>query len=558
MKVKVLFFSILSILFSTWSNAQTPDYVAKYINKYKNLAIREQQRTGIPAAVKLAQGLYETAFGKSELCLNANNHFGIKCKNYWTGETYTYTDDRKDECFRKYNNDSSSYIDHSDFLKTNKRYAGLFTLDVKDYSSWAKELKRCGYATNPNYAQKIIDLIERYNLQQYTIAAIPDYGDYGDFEDQLENNNDEPLKNYYIQSEKNGIKGFYAKKGDLLLNAAYKFNIRYTKLLEINDLHDEPLVQDMFIYLHKKNKTGSVSQYKFGAGDRLIAVAQEFGIRLGALREYNKLRAGEEPLVGRILSLNGLPPVKKEIQKIVSNIKEELPTKEKTKENTSNEEIVVEEPKNTLVTPDVAITPKTQEAYNIANEPAIEETLKAEKPESVTVNTPQIETQEIAIAVKEDKAPEEPMSDLDRLKAKLDKSVYGKKNSEAIITNKKEEKLKSKEVSEVSEKENTAVEEKVYVTRPAASINASQEQLKKKITAYQKEKKEEQVVAKSRVEEPIKSHQAPVSKDKHIVKKGDTLFSIAKNNGLTTQELIKLNHLPANGAIQLGQTLKLK
>jgi flagellum-specific peptidoglycan hydrolase FlgJ len=164
--------STFLITISTVAFAQNEDKVLAYIEKYKALAMEEQLRTGIPAAIKLAQGIHETAAGSSELCQNANNHFGIKCKATWKGDTYTYTDDRKDECFRKYNDDYTSYKDHSDFLNNNPRYKTLFTYSTDDYKSWAHGLKKAGYATNPHYATRIIETVEKYNLNQYTLVAL--------------------------------------------------------------------------------------------------------------------------------------------------------------------------------------------------------------------------------------------------------------------------------------------------------------------------------------------------------------------------------------------------
>ncbi|MCD6064428.1 MAG: LysM peptidoglycan-binding protein, partial [Flavipsychrobacter sp.] len=123
------------------------DYITrakKYVEQYKELAIAEQRRTGIPAAVTLAQGIHETSAGNSELAINANNHFGIKCKKNWTGQKYTYTDDAPNECFRKYNSSVESYKDHSDYLSSQPRYASLFQLSPTDYFSWAIGLKKAG------------------------------------------------------------------------------------------------------------------------------------------------------------------------------------------------------------------------------------------------------------------------------------------------------------------------------------------------------------------------------------------------------------------------------
>lgn len=142
-----------------------------YIDQYKYIAISEMKRTGIPASIKLAQGLMESMSGRSELAINANNHFGIKCKNSWEGETYQYKDDDVDEkgeiihsCFRKYTAAEESYIDHSEFLTGRKRYKLLFDFDKTDYLSWARGLQNCGYATDPLYAEKLIVAIEKYQL----------------------------------------------------------------------------------------------------------------------------------------------------------------------------------------------------------------------------------------------------------------------------------------------------------------------------------------------------------------------------------------------------------
>lgn len=143
----------------------------RYIEQFKWIAVEEMQRTGIPASIKMAQALHESQSGRSELALNANNHFGIKCKANWNGETYQYKDDDKDNtgnlvfsCFRSYATAMESYYDHSDFLKYRPRYKELFDLPKTDYKAWANGLKKCGYATDPNYPDRLIRIIEKYNL----------------------------------------------------------------------------------------------------------------------------------------------------------------------------------------------------------------------------------------------------------------------------------------------------------------------------------------------------------------------------------------------------------
>ena len=149
----ILFFSTTGLLFSQKEKA------IAYIEKYRFIAMQEMQRTGVPAAITLAQGILESAMGESVLCKKSNNHFGIKCKTEWTGEKVYHDDDASQECFRKYNSPEESFKDHSDFLKNRPYYASLFKLDVTDYESWAVGLQKSGYATEKNYPQLLIKVI---------------------------------------------------------------------------------------------------------------------------------------------------------------------------------------------------------------------------------------------------------------------------------------------------------------------------------------------------------------------------------------------------------------
>jgi hypothetical protein len=163
---------VLPLLASLWIQAQKNDDVFDYINTYKELAMQEMVRSGVPASIKLAQGIHETLAGKSDLVIKSNNHFGIKCKATWAGNKVYHDDDARGECFRSYSSPSDSYMDHSNFLKGSQRYAFLFNLDPTDYKGWAYGLKQAGYATNIKYSQIIIKLIEDYNLQQYSLIAL--------------------------------------------------------------------------------------------------------------------------------------------------------------------------------------------------------------------------------------------------------------------------------------------------------------------------------------------------------------------------------------------------
>lgn len=166
--------SLVTILWSSMTIAPSNEEEAmQYIDYHKEIAVVEMYRSGVPASITIAQALLESNFGKSELAVNANNHFGIKCKSYWTGTTYYHEDDDLDEegrliesCFRAYQTVFDSYVDHSNFLTMTPHYMHLFDLPRTDYIGWARGLKRAGYATDPNYAEKLIRFIERYNLDR--------------------------------------------------------------------------------------------------------------------------------------------------------------------------------------------------------------------------------------------------------------------------------------------------------------------------------------------------------------------------------------------------------
>lgn len=166
--MKKIFFVFTALLFTLHLSAQYNEQdIKNYINQYKELAIWKMYEYKIPASITLAQGVFESACGTSRLATEGNNHFGIKCHKDWEGDTLKVDDDELQECFRKYATVEESYTDHSLFLTTRARYASLFQLDIMDYKAWANGLKAAGYATNPQYAQRLIDLIERFNIAQW-------------------------------------------------------------------------------------------------------------------------------------------------------------------------------------------------------------------------------------------------------------------------------------------------------------------------------------------------------------------------------------------------------
>jgi Mannosyl-glycoprotein endo-beta-N-acetylglucosaminidase/LysM domain len=278
--------------------------VEEYISTYRNVAVAEMKRSGIPASVTLAQGILETEHGNSELVKKSNNHFGIKCKSDWTGESVRHTDDAPNECFRKYPNAADSYKDHSDYLKTSPRYASLFQLDPSDYKGWAFGLKRAGYATNPRYPQIVISNIEKYNLQQYDtvtgeiatdVAIIKSVEDESVVKNAIAVSDNEEIKNALKANSKfNKLKALYASKGTSLLAIATAANIDLVKLLDYNDLKTDGLLkEDELIYLEKKNKQGNRDFSTSLQNETLRDVAQNNGVQLKTLMQLNSMRENE-------------------------------------------------------------------------------------------------------------------------------------------------------------------------------------------------------------------------------------------------------------------------
>lgn len=317
--------------FTAISRAQkiTP---TQYIEMYKDLAIAEMKRSGVPASIKLAQGIIETQAGNSWLVINSNNHFGIKCKNNWGGESVYYDDDEKGECFRKYPSAYDSYKDHSDFLRNNPRYGFLFKYDVKDYKSWAYGLKQAGYATSKTYTQHIISTIEKYHLEDVTLEGLRDKSSYAEYAASHHikeqpayavqtpgyskpgtTTNNKPLpepRNVTYPShgtfEINGRKAIYVAAGSSMIQLAKEHKIRLSRLVQYNDLpNDNPPGKAMVLFLQKKNKKGKTDYHLVAKGESMHDIAQAEGIQMRWLLRRNKMKEGDEPTPGQRLALNG-------------------------------------------------------------------------------------------------------------------------------------------------------------------------------------------------------------------------------------------------------------
>jgi flagellum-specific peptidoglycan hydrolase FlgJ len=218
------------VIQSTSKTVVTSNLINNYVLQYKDIAMSNMKKYGIPASIILAQGILESGAGKGDLALEANNHFGIKCHKDWLGETVRHDDDSAQECFRKYKEASESYRDHALFLVGKNRYATLFTYEKDDYKSWAKGLRTAGYATDPNYPDKLISYIERYNLHQYDCEVTgKNYkpSDKSIANSQASNSND---PNWYE-----------VQKGDTLYSISKKFNILVDDLKRKNNLSENTL-----------------------------------------------------------------------------------------------------------------------------------------------------------------------------------------------------------------------------------------------------------------------------------------------------------------------------
>lgn len=289
---KLAIFVVFSMLSMTaFSQARWNQKYQDYIDKYKDIAIEEMLRYNIPASITLAQGLLESGAGTSELTRSGNNHFGIKCHG-WTGRTTYHDDDERGECFRAYDNALQSYEDHSLFLKNGKRYASLFTLKHTDYKGWAHGLKAAGYATNPQYAYSLINIIETYKLYQYDSARSYDkfMAEHGAGMERIIKACN---KNYYI----------LAQRGDTFKSLSKELGVSASKLASYNerDKHDV-LEQNDIVYLKKKQKRADKSfkgiAHTVKAGESMYSIAQKYGIRLKSLYQMNDLHPEFQIQVG--------------------------------------------------------------------------------------------------------------------------------------------------------------------------------------------------------------------------------------------------------------------
>ena len=314
---------LLLLVLSNIGMAQSRQTPTQYKEKFDQDAVVEMIKSGVPASITLAQGMLESDYGNSSLAKKARNHFGIKCHSSWTGGKYYMDDDAKDECFRVYATVYESYVDHSDFLHRNRRYAFLFDLKQTDYKGWAKGLKKAGYATNPKYPDLLIRLIEENELYKFDKM---DKGDMKSLGASSKGNSgsstsktgtpskeNTPIPNAKtkggnrpVSLSKNNIKFVKSQAGDTPDILAKRYNMGRWQICHYNGLKKKSKIPTgTTIYLQPKRLKfhGDQQNYIVKKGDNLWKISQMYGVKLGSIRLKNKLEKGAVIKVGQKIKL---------------------------------------------------------------------------------------------------------------------------------------------------------------------------------------------------------------------------------------------------------------
>lgn len=317
--ISVLTIAVLLITSNAFADSNKKFTRQEYIDQFAQLAIQEMNEYSIPASITMAQACLESSDGNSTLARISNNHFGIKCKSSWTGQTALKDDDEKNECFRKYNSPIESYRDHSIFLNESARYRFLFDYEITDYRKWAHGLKKAGYATDPQYPDRLIKIIEDFQLNELDRyfkngtkyastkrrgilpgASSGKKGGKGINGFQI---NPYSTRNIEIR---NGSKAFYTKSGDTYEQIAAEFSMKEWEIFNYNDCEkgSEPETNSIVYIQSKRGKAPRGNDFHLVKnGESLRSIAQWYGVRLNALYRLNKMRKGDEPQPGQRVSL---------------------------------------------------------------------------------------------------------------------------------------------------------------------------------------------------------------------------------------------------------------
>ncbi len=273
----------------------------EYIDNYRDIAIREMHRTGIPASIKLGQAILESGDGNSTLARVGNNHFGIKCHD-WTGRRIYHDDDERNECFRRYRNPEESFLDHSDFLTGRPRYGPLFQLDQHDYRAWARGLQEAGYATDPNYASKLIRIIEENELYQYDREGGRLADRRATTREPYRPGTDSDLE---VMS-RNRVNYIISREGDTFESLARELDMKPWEFYRYNDLPREyQLNGGEIVYLQPKRfrSEKGLREHVVSEGESMHCISQLYGIRLRWLLRRNGMSSDKRPEPGTVIRL---------------------------------------------------------------------------------------------------------------------------------------------------------------------------------------------------------------------------------------------------------------
>lgn len=299
-------FFILIVSFPLFLSSQTVMTPEEYIANFKDDAIKEMLLHKVPACITLAQGMLESGYGNSPLAREANNHFGIKCHKEWGGDTYIMDDDEDDECFRKYNDVYDSYSDHSLFLLSRSRYASLFELPITDYKAWCYGLKAAGYATDPKYPERLLEIIEKYKLYELNKIEGTPKQNFPAHEEIKENMKIREVYRF------NHIRFVISKPGDSFYKIASEFNLELTQLLDFNDFSKTDKLQTgQKIYIERKRRKALERYHVVQKNETVRSISQLHGIRLSSLCKKNHLKPDDMLKVGDILFLRTKKPKEK-------------------------------------------------------------------------------------------------------------------------------------------------------------------------------------------------------------------------------------------------------
>lgn len=277
-----------------------------YINKYKAFAIESMNDYKIPASITLAQGILESGAGLSRLARDGNNHFGIKCGRNWRGRKTYHTDDAPNECFRAYRSAKESYDDHSVFLANGPRYAFLFKLDITDYKGWARGLKKAGYATDPSYANRLISLIEDYELYKYDSETKKSGSWITVRGAKSPSHSAVPAIHKHTAYLCNDIVYVVARHGDSFELISKEFGVSVRRLMRYNEVHSGYTLSEgdrVFLKRKKKKAEKPHTAYVVEGGDSMHSISQKFGVRLKNLYRMNRKDHDYMPEVGDVLRL---------------------------------------------------------------------------------------------------------------------------------------------------------------------------------------------------------------------------------------------------------------